>query len=88
MNSHDLFQILCHEVRFFRGAIVSFHIFHCNKISKEKKVVKVGSHLCMKENVGVHTIQLLLDELQRSTTILVLRIYAYFTAARASSARL
>ena len=43
----------------------------------------------MMESAGVHTvqfpIQLFCDELQRNTTILVLRIYAYFTAARASN---
>ena len=43
----------------------------------------------MMKNVGVHTIQfpiqLFRDVLQRNTTILVLRIYARFTAARSSS---
>ena len=43
----------------------------------------------MTENVGVQfsnfPIELFRDNLQRNTTILVLRIYAHFTAATASS---
>ena len=49
------------------------------------------SVLCMMENVGVHTIQFShpvisgCTPIQINATILVLRIYAHFTAARSSS---